>query len=134
MEERILGRDNKEGDVIATAMRAPRRAWACSKEKGACTELAPFFPLYYVCLRIQRIDEIYQHEHEGEEHYVHADAKTGKVVEVERTWTVDEHVGATAYGRCEADGDAKHDTAAEPTSLTNSLTIEAKIHMTAITI
>ena len=40
---------------------------------------------------------------------MHADAKAGKVVEVERTWTVDEHVGATAYGRCEADGDAEHE-------------------------
>ena len=40
---------------------------------------------------------------------MHANAKAGKVVEMERTWTVDEHVGATADGRGKAEGDAEHE-------------------------
>ena len=54
MEERVLGRDNKEGDVIATAMRAPHRAWACSKEERASTELA--LSSFILCLLTDTTD------------------------------------------------------------------------------
>ena len=39
---------------------------------------------------------------------MHADAKAGKVVEMERTWTIDKHVCATSYWRCKADCYAEH--------------------------